>query len=350
MKTITILVNSLESGGAEKQSVYLVNALKDSYRTYLVVLHGTLIDEKIIQLIDGSNYTLLKLEGNWGKRLLNLYKHLKRNKVTHLFTYLTKPNFFGATVGLLAGVGSVYGGIRTTKFPFLKRILERFVMNHLTTKTIFNSYLGESLLGGKEKSRMIVIPNCFPKVKQIKSRPKKEIVKIITVGRFDEAKDYRTAILSIKELMKSCPNFVYQIVGYGKLEKQIREWIVENDLSRNVVLCINPDNVSALLDESDIYLTTSAYEGTSNSIMEALNASLPIVATNVGDNNRLVHEGRSGFLHDVGDYKNIANSLLFLTKNYESRVKFGIVSHEILQKNYSYEKFKNSYIELIELK
>lgn len=194
---------------------------------------------------------------------------------------------------------------------------------------------------------MIVIPNCFPNVLKVKSRPAKEIVKIITVGRFDEAKDYRTAILSIKELRKSCSNFLFQIVGYGKLEHQIRRWIDDNDLAGDIALLINPKNVSELLDESDVYLTTSAYEGTSNSIMEAMNASLPIVATNVGDNDRIIIDGVNGFLHKVGDYTRIAESVSILVKDHKLRCEFGSRGNEMLEKNYSFERFKESYIQLI---
>lgn len=51
-----------------------------------------------------------------------------------------------------------------------------------------------------------------------------------------------------------------------------------------------------MLDKADIYLSTSLFEGTSNSIMEAMNADLPIVATNVGDNGLLVKNEINGFL------------------------------------------------------
>lgn len=348
MKKIVILVNTLQRGGAEKQSIYLLNALKDKYLLVFVVFHGLLIEDKLLQLIEGNNYHLIRLGEKKFKKLVVLYKIFKNYEINYLFTYLTKPNFIGAVIGRFAGINNIYGGIRSTKLPLWKLLIEKFTMNFLTTKTIFNSYLGEKLLGVKESTKTLVIPNCFYNIHDVFVRPIKSHSKIITVGRFDEAKDYKTAIKSIYELTKTKPIFIFQIVGYGKLESEIRKWITYYKLEGFIQVLINPDNISELLNEADIYLSTSIFEGTSNSIMEAMNASLPIVATNVGDNNRMIFEGKNGFLHHVGDYKGIVKSLEALMDDYNLRIKFGIRSNQILRENYSFKKFKESYIQLIE--
>ncbi len=347
--TVALLVNSLQSGGTEKQSVFLFNVLKNKYKTIFIIFHGDLIDENMLKLIDSNNYQLVKLRGNGLYKVRILYNILKNNRVSILFTYLTKPNFLGGIIGKLAGVKEIFGGIRSTKFPIWKSILEKMIMRFFTSGTIFNSFLAEDKFSKELKAKKsIVIPNCFPFVKKVTIRPQKQNITIISVGRFHESKDYVTAIRAVGLAVEKYSNLKYQIIGYGKLEPTIKEWINEFNLNDKIELLINPSNISELLDKADIYLSTSKYEGTSNSIMEAMNASLPIVATNVGDNNRLVHQGKSGYLHDTGDYKNISNSLLILINNYESRIKLGIESNIILKENYSYEKFENSYIELIE--
>ena len=71
-------------------------------------------------------------------------------------------------------------------------------------------------------------------------------------------------------------------------KKNIRNWVKENDLENIINIYLNPDNVQKFISTADIYFSTSIFEGTSNSIMEALNWSLPVVATNVGDNEYLI--------------------------------------------------------------
>lgn len=348
MKNIGILVNTLESGGAEKQSIFLLNALKNEYKTTIIVFYGNRIEDKLIRLIEGEKYNLIKLQGNSLNKLIHLYKIFKLNRITHLFTYLNKPNFYGAIIGRLAGVQNIYCGIRTSKLPLWKIILEKIASNYFSTATIFNSHAGENVFKGKGIKKSIVIPNCFPDISAPFERVQKEKLKIITVGRFVAEKDYLTAIKAINILKGTNVKFIFQIVGYGPQENEIRNKIVEFSLENNVEIFINPDNIPELLNEADIYLSTSLFEGTSNSIMEAMNASLPIVATNVGDNNKLVLEGTNGFLHDVGDYQAIAQSLKALIDDYKTRIELGLESNRRLKENYSFEKYKEEYLKLIE--
>ena len=111
---------------------------------------------------------------------------------------------------------------------------------------------------------------------------------------------------------------------------------------------INSNEIIKLLVKSDIYLSTSLFEGTSNSIMEPMNCCLPIVATNVGDNQCLVSENNSGFLHTIGDYKGIALSLEKLLSDIDLRNRMGTYANWILRENYSFDTFKTRYISIIE--
>jgi glycosyltransferase involved in cell wall biosynthesis len=116
-----------------------------------------------------------------------------------------------------------------------------------------------------------------------------------------------------------------------------------------VNIYINPKNVQDIVLASDIYLSTSLFEGTSNSIMEALNWSLPVVATNVGDNNHLIKEGENGYLHEIADAESMAESLSILLQSAELRNEFGRNSNKNLRDNYSMEIFEKRYLDLINI-
>jgi glycosyltransferase involved in cell wall biosynthesis len=63
------------------------------------------------------------------------------------------------------------------------------------------------------------------------------------------------------------------------------------NIMNRIKIFINPANIPDILNECDIYLSTSLFEGLSNSIMEAMVAGLPVIATDVGDNKYLVKDG-----------------------------------------------------------
>ena len=112
-------------------------------------------------------------------------------------------------------------------------------------------------------------------------------------------------------------------------------------------ILINPDNISQYLNKADIYLSTSLFEGTSNSIMEGMNANLSVVATNVGDNSYLVKDGANGFLAEKRDVDALAHHLETLITNKNMRQQFGKRSKEILYNYYSLNTFRDRYIQTI---
>src|SRR5690606_35005711 len=201
---------------------------------------------------------------------------------------------------------------------------------------------------GFKKNKTIVIPNCFENISPFKKKQSFEKINIISVGRFVEQKDYFTALEVINIIKDRCPHITYHIVGYGELEDAIRRKIQEMGLARYVKIYINPNNISDLLDRADIYLSTSLFEGTSNSLMEAMNANLPVVATDVGDNNRLILSGKTGFLTAIKDVEALSASLEKLISEEELRVAFGRRGKEHLLAGYSVYQFKVRYKQLIE--
>lgn len=353
MRRIAIFITSLRSGGAEKQACILAKTLS------LEPMDVTLISFRAQEgasttnlriLGEGRDIKLPVLSGNVISRLNQVRKIIKDGRFDTIFNYLSFSDFFGGIFGRLYGVKLVAGGIRNSRLPWHKRLFERIVHNHISHFTIHNSHAGyeEFSRKGFREDKSLVIPNCIDMV-EIKrpSRLPRQKKTIISVGRFVPQKDYSTALKAIKTLAETRDDFRFIIVGYGEMENAIRNQIKEMGLSDIVEIFIRPDNVMEMLTESDIYLSTSIFEGTSNSIMEALLASLPVVATNVGDNSYLVKDGENGMLHECGDSEGIAHSLTTLLDDENLRVKMGICSAKLLKDNYSEEAFRKRYLDFL---
>jgi glycosyltransferase involved in cell wall biosynthesis len=350
MKHIAIFVPSIKSGGAEKQAVLLARCLSVHYVVHFIVYHGEMapFEPNVKILSECQHYTLLNLCGGHWNRIKQLYRILRDNKVECIFNYLTFCDVVGAAIGRLAGVNWIYNGIRNSRLPKGKLFAERFFHNFFVTATIFNCYSGSEFFQdhGFSNKKCLVIPNGFPGIQNPVKRNLSDIPRIITVGRFVQQKDYETAIRAISLLNNHL--FRFLIVGYGDLEQDVRKWVKQYHLEDVTTIYINPSNTQELIKSADIYLSTSLFEGTSNSIMEAMNWSLPVVATNVGDNSYLVQEGQSGYLTSIGDAEGIANSLRELLDDSELRNRMGERGNQILRELYSMELFEKRYVELIE--
>lgn len=350
MKNIAIFVSTLEAGGAEKQAALLAQVLSKHYNVHFVALYGD--SEKsdlVLSILTNAKVNVYPLIGSQNSKFKEYIKILRDNKVFCAFNYLTKCNFWGAIIEKCCDVKLIYNGIRNSKLDDYKIVLEWISHNLVATGTIFNCYSGEIEFKKKgfKKEKCITILNCFPNIAEPIQRTETEELHIITVGRFHPQKDYETAIKAVSLLKVSHKNLIFDICGYGTLENQIRGWVKQYGIEDNVVFHIQPNNIPELLQKADIYLSTSLFEGTSNSIMEAMNWCLPIVATNVGDNYMLIEEGKNGYLTEVGDADALASRMDTLMGNPALRFSMGNESNELLRKNYSMERFEDRYLRLI---
>lgn len=349
-KSIAILIPTLKPGGAEKQATLLAKVLDKHYTVDLYLLYGNVESaSQNMELLSTSNVRLHKLSGNIVAKIKDLATQLKGNNTNVLFNYLTSCDVIGAIAARIAGVKIVYGGIRNTRLEWWKMQLDKFAHNCLSSGTVYNCYTGAEYFSSKgfSEKKNIVIPNCFINIAEPIERVDREVKHIVTVGRFVAQKDYKTLIQTIASLKLLRRDFVVDIVGYGEEEENIRGWINEYNVADMVNIFIRPDNVQDIVRNADIYLSTSLFEGTSNSIMEALNWSLPVVATNVGDNRCLIKDCENGKLHPIGDSSGMAQSINMLLESITTRNKYGSRSNEILRQNYSMEIFEKRYLNLI---
>ncbi|WP_426671213.1 glycosyltransferase [Mucilaginibacter sp. McL0603] len=348
-KSIVIFTNTLIAGGAEKQALLLAISLKDLHDVLIVVYYGQMVEEKFRLSIAEHKLKVICLSGSHLKKMLSFWSLLRKNKVSIIFSYLLTTNLIGSVVGKIARVPVRVGGIRNAQLDKKKLPFQRFINNYLSTHTIFNNYDGIEKLQAKgfRTKHAVVIPNCFDLTTLPRERELQEVVKIITVGRYVHQKGYFGALKIMKELKAQGIKFHYHIIGFGELETLLRDEIVRLKLGDVVEMVNNPDNLPEYYIKSDIYLCTSFFEGLSNTVMEALSYSMPVVASDVGDNNRLVYDGVNGYLISDWTPEKMIGPLKTLIANPELRNKFGKESFRIIRDNYSSNAFKNNYAKFI---
>lgn len=350
MRHIAIFVKNLSSGGAEKQSVLLAKALSENYYVHYIILNGSKIHQKYLEMLNEDNrIDVAYFIGNHILRFKQFLNYLKEKKIEAIFSYLTAANAYACAASMFHKM-KVYTGIRNAMLPKHKLLVDRILTNIFATKTIANCYSGKAYFSanGFKKQKIEVIPNCIEYIKPYQNKEISQCLHIITVGRFVKQKDYETAIKTLAEVKKRGGNIHFDIVGYGKLESEIRKWVEQYQIDDITTIYINPDNIAELLDKADLYLSTSLFEGTSNSIMEGMNANLPIICTNVGDNTYLVKDKQNGYLTEIGNVDQLASSIYTLLNNNELRKRMGILSKQYLNAHYSVCGFRQAYINILE--
>jgi glycosyltransferase involved in cell wall biosynthesis len=352
-KNICITINSLAPGGAEKQSLLLAKALKLYHNTTVIIVNPRPIYESHMTFITNEDLDHIFLPTNPLKKLSMYTRILKKQKIEIIFSFLPTDTIWGAICGKAVNIPYIFGGIRNSHIVWIKYVILRLINNHLLSYTIANNYaayISANKFGFKKN--VFVIPNGI-EIKTISKRQKldKNLITIISAGRLVKQKDYVTAIKSIahlKQILNEKYNLKYKIVGQGPEQASIIDTIRKFDVKEEVELITNASDIYDLLESSDIYLCTSVFEGISNSIMEAMNCGLPIVATDAGDNSRLVVDGKNGFITTIGSYKELSQHLGSLIESPDLRERMGLESYDHLKDNFGYQAFQKKYLNLIE--
>jgi glycosyltransferase involved in cell wall biosynthesis len=349
MKTKTavgILMNTLDMGGAEKQSLLQAKLMGEEYDVHYIVQKIKPRLKKHLDFIEKENINYIQLSGNIISRSFQLRSYIRKNKIRVIFAYLTSDNFLASASTFFSKTKCI-GGVRSSSLPFMKFYVTRFLQKYFLDFTIFNNHYGKDVFvkRGFSPVKSLVIQNCINNIEAEIVRPDRNPVKILSVGRFTAPKDYLTALRAIQllENLADGKKFEYVIVGDGELNDRIHEWIKELKLS-NVTVVRNPDRIDSYYIDADIYLLSSDSEGLPNSIMEALNYSLPVVSTDVGDSGYLVKNGFNGFLVRAKDSQLLAERLSVLISDYSERIAFGLNGHKLLVEEFSEKKFQKEYI------
>jgi len=169
-----------------------------------------------------------------------------------------------------------------------------------------------------------------------------------TVGRLAEVKNQRSLLLAFRTIFDERPELkkIWRliIVGDGPLNDVLAREVVELGLSDNVWLTGDRNDVSRLLNRLHVFVLPSLAEGISNTLLEAMACSLPIVATAVGGNIELVKNGYNGVLVEVNKPLELAQTLLELMNNPRLCRDMGQAGKERVNKDFHWSRTLASYL------
>lgn len=350
INNIVVFTNTLNKGGAETQAVELAKVLSDRYKVWLVIFYGNQINLELISRLDGYLVNIVHFSGSKVKCVFEFINLIQKEKIDCIYSFLATTNLYAGVLGRFCGVRYIIGGIRNSSYKGVKLLIQRALHNSFMTTTISNNYSAIEPLSraGFKESKFNVIHNVFPAPMKEYSRVDSEEFIIITVARFNPQKDYETSLKSVALLRAKYPDveIKYLIIGFGSQEAEIRQMVTYLKLDDIVEIKVNPNNIFENLVNSDIYLSTSLFEGTSNSILEAMYAGLPVVATDVGDNSYMVKE-QNGFLTEIKDVKTISEKLALLLQDDVLRKDMGKNSRTIVEDDFSLSAFAQNNFDLL---
>ena len=178
---------------------------------------------------------------------------------------------------------------------------------------------------------------------------------VISTRRLGVIHDVGTLIKSIPLVSKEFPDAKFIIAGEGEQKGYLMNLAKSLNVfdATRFVGWISNDKLPQYLASTDIYVSTSLSDsGLSAGTAEAMACGLPVVITDFGDNRKWVEDGVSGFIVPLKDPEALAEKIIYLLKNKDVRMGFGMKNRKIIEGRNNYyremEKMENIYIELVE--
>ncbi|MBX2857968.1 MAG: glycosyltransferase [Cellvibrionaceae bacterium] len=202
---------------------------------------------------------------------------------------------------------------------------------------------------GVSSSKLVTIENGMPEPmpeadeKPAASQPSPVIFK--TAARFEDQKDYDTLAKAIIKLYDNYPNFQLHIYGDGKNEGRIKQLF--SPLPPGVVIFYDVvKDFSKALDDADVYILSSHWEGLPRTIIEAMSVGLPIIATDVGGVYSLIDEDKNGYLIPSQDDRKFYEALSRYVKQPELISLHGKESKSKYKYRFTLDRMLNEYVDL----
>ena len=166
------------------------------------------------------------------------------------------------------------------------------------------------------------------------------------VGAFEERKDYDTLIKAAIKLCSERRNVVFLLIGKGTLMNSIREQVPEQMLNSQIYFLGSRNDIESILQIVDVGLLITPCEGLSNSIIEYMASSMPVIASRDGGTPELVLDGETGFLVDQKRPDQIIEKMSLLMDNPQLAKAMGKNGRERIEQHFNIANMTESYIDL----
>ncbi|MDT8997943.1 TIGR03088 family PEP-CTERM/XrtA system glycosyltransferase [Paucibacter sp. APW11] len=242
-----------------------------------------------------------------------------------------------------------------TRYQRMRRLYSPFVHRYVALSQDLEGYLRDKV--GIKAERIVQIYNGVdtarfaaraqkPALPDCPFDPARHLL-IGTVGRMQAVKDQLSLAKAFAALLQAEPTLRERlrlvIVGDGPMRATVQGWLQAQGLADLAWLPGDRSDVATLMQAMDIFVLPSLAEGISNTILEAMAAGLPVLASRVGGNAELLEAGETGLLFEAGDVAGLTTALQTVITDEARRERMGRLGRERALRRFSLDSMVANY-------
>ena len=163
---------------------------------------------------------------------------------------------------------------------------------------------------------------------------------ICFIGRLTQQKN----LLALMEALVGLP-YSLSIIGSGEQEEQLRKFATKSQVKVNFLGNIPNHELPGILNEHELFILPSLWEGMPKTLLEAMSCGLPVIGTKINGIKEVIKHGRNGILCDP-DSGSIRQAIMSLMEKEEFKKRIGINARKTIEERFCLEKLAEEELKL----
>lgn len=336
------LIDSLEPGGAERMAVTIANTIGKELKFSGIVV--TRLEGSLKETISSKvNYLFLRK-----KRAVDIYallrfrKFLKKNRVTIIHAH-GSSYFFAVLLKIILPSIKIfwhdhYGNrLKSTNSNNIIKLVSIFFSGVFTV----NLELQKWALQNLKTSNVFFLPNY---VEENPIEQKCTILKgekgkrIVVLANLRTPKNHHLALSAFSKSKIASLGWTLHFIGkdnYDSYSKDLKDKITNDNLINSVFIYGSCLDVQHILNQCDVGLLTSTYEGFPVTLLEYGRANLFVIASNVGYCNQIIRNAETGICFELNKENELESILKSLAENVTENKILAQQLNDFVNENYS---------------
>lgn len=323
LKRIAFVLERLSNGGAERVTAALANCFANASD---VEVHVFTYVKELNEYGLSTNVTRHNMDNAHTTGLLGI---LQKSKYLHCDLNRIKPDYVISLAtprtSILLWMLNIKRNFRLilserndpNRYPksnFLKMM--RNIAYRYCEMVVFQTSEAKNYFSLDIQNKSVVIPNPITEnlPERFRGTRRKSIVNFC---RLEEQKNLKLLIYAFSLIKDSFPDYKLEIYGNGPLLEDLIKYSEELNVSNDVVFYGFSNNIHERIVDASIYVSSSNYEGMSNSMIEALALGIPTICTDcpIGGAKMLINSYENGILTPVGDSERLSEAMKVLLQD-----------------------------------
>lgn len=343
---VLLVINDSRRGGGQKNVLQLAEYLSSTYSVGLACPRGPLLDRARL-----GGYETFEI-GTGFRCIWQIRRAVQSFNPSVVHTHLLGTSFYTVIGSMGTGVKLIttlhnpvlYSGIsyrRKLAYPFaLRCVCLRATVCIAVSEEIrkeVNAIVGKNI--AVHIANTVKVPEPRSSVVTFKAQGP---LTLVVVGALTDAKGHPYLLQAVAQLKRSM-DVRLLVVGSGPRLAKLQLMVEELNLQGEVQFVGEVDDVASALENTDIVVVPSVFEGTPYVLLEAMALGKPIVATNVGGIPRVIRSGDNGILVPPMNAEAIVMAINTLARDETLRKNIAVNARRTVVADFDHQRTMKAY-------